>query len=88
MVEFDSKVSAVLNNVEQPERKKNIVLLDRSAFYPTSGGQVHDKGSLKIGEKEYDVYNVEKVGRCVLHYLSAEVEDAVIGKTAHGKIDV
>lgn len=31
------------------------MVLDRSAFYPTSGGQVHDLGSLKIGEKEYKV---------------------------------
>jgi Ser-tRNA(Ala) deacylase AlaX len=34
------------------------VLLDRSAFYPTSGGQVNDLGWMRIGEVDYDVYNV------------------------------
>lgn len=50
MYKFDGKVVGVLDNVQNKEKGKNIVLLDRSAFYPTSGGQVHDTGKLKIGE--------------------------------------
>lgn len=49
------------------------MLLDRSAFYPTSGGQVHDLGNIKIGEKIYQVYDVQKIGKCFLHYLDSEV---------------
>lgn len=49
------------------------MLLDRSAFYPTSGGQVHDLGNIKIGEKTYQVYDVQKIGKCFLHYLDSEV---------------
>ena len=51
------------------EKGTNIVLLDRSAFYPTSGGQVNDKGNITINGKTYEVVNVEKVGKCVLHFL-------------------
>jgi Ser-tRNA(Ala) deacylase AlaX len=40
----------VLQNVEDKEKGTNIVLFDRSAFYPTSGGQVHDLGTVNIGE--------------------------------------
>ena len=47
-----------------------MLILDKSAFYPTSGGQVHDLGNIKIEEKEYQVYNVEKVGHCFLHFVA------------------
>ena len=68
--EFDAKIVAILQNVQHKDRGTNIMILDRSAFYPTSGGQVHDLGYISVGDKNYQVYNVEKVGHCFLHYLS------------------
>lgn len=62
--------------------------MDRSAFYPTSGGQVHDLGTIRIGDKTYQVYDVQKIGKCFLHYLDNQVELDVVGKDAHGVIDV
>lgn len=73
MYEFTAKVVTVLKNVQQKEKGTNIVLLDRSAFYPNSGGQVNDLGTMTIAGEQYDVYNVEKVGRCFLHYLNKAV---------------
>lgn len=61
---------AVLDNAKEKERGKNVLILDKSAFYPTSGGQVHDLGNIKIEGKEYQVYNVEKVGHCFLHFVA------------------
>lgn len=78
----------VLQNVEQKEKGKNIVILDRSAFYPTSGGQIHDLGSLFFANRHYQVYDVQKVGKCFLHYLDHEVDESVIGQAVEGKIDV
>lgn len=80
--EFKAKILAVLKNVTEKEKGNNIVILESSAFYPTSGGQIHDLGTLKIGEKTYDVYNVEKVGKCFLHFLSKEVDVGIIGQEA------
>ena len=37
--DFEAKVVGVLDNIEHKNKVKNIVILDRSAFYPTSGGQ-------------------------------------------------
>ena len=71
LYEFEGKVVGVLDNVQDKSKGSNIVLLNRSAFYPTSGGQVHDTGNMIIGKTNYKVLSVEKVGKCFLHYLDA-----------------
>ena len=87
--EFDAKIVAILANAQQKERGTNIVILDRSAFYPTSGGQVNDVGTITIGEKIYKVEDVAKVGKCFLHYLNEAVDPhSLVGAAVHGKIDV
>lgn len=63
-------------------------MLDRSAFYPNSGGQVNDIGEMTIGEVTYNVYNVDKVGKCFLHYLDREVDpQTAIDQPVIGKIN-
>lgn len=80
LYEFKGKIVAVLKNVQEKEKGNNIILLDRSAFYPNSGGQVNDIGTIVLNGEVIDVYNVEKVGKCFLHYLSKEVDPtAAIG---------
>lgn len=48
LYEFEGKIVGVIANVQEKEKGKNIVLFDRSAFYPTSGGQAHDLGTVQI----------------------------------------
>lgn len=69
--EFGARLVEVLVNVseEGEHGTKNVVVLDKSAFYPTSGGQSHDLGSLVIEGVDYKVTKVEKVGKAVLHFL-------------------
>ncbi len=55
LYEFDAKVVTILQNVENKVKGTNIVILDRSAFYPTSGGQVNDLGTMEIEGKTYQV---------------------------------
>ncbi|HEU4414219.1 MAG TPA: alanine--tRNA ligase-related protein [Candidatus Angelobacter sp.] len=79
--EFDASV------VESFARDgKHAVVLDRTAFYPTSGGQVHDTGTLVIGGKQNlavtDVADDES-GR-ILHFTS---EPLAPGTAVHGAID-
>lgn len=45
--------------------KKKYIVLDKTLFYPTGGGQACDSG--KIGDKQ--VINVIKVGNVVLHQI-------------------
>jgi len=70
-----------LKNAQQKEKGNNVILLDRSAFYPNSGGQVNDLGTITISGVLYEVYNVDKVGKCFLHYLEREVDpETVVGQ--------
>jgi alanyl-tRNA synthetase len=67
--DFSANILEVMLNVTD-KSKPNIVVLDRSCFYPTSGGQEHDDGHMHIDGIEYEVVDVLKVGPCTLHVLN------------------
>jgi alanyl-tRNA synthetase len=88
--EFDSIVEEVAASSENP---RPAVILRESAFYPTSGGQVHDTGWLRLGSeggserlRVTEVVDAED-GR-VVHYLETPPKLPLAGATAHGSIDV
>ena len=61
------------------------VALDRSAFYPTSGGQPFDTGVLRVGSQEIQVEQVEEDEEgTVWHFLR---EPITRGTHVDGKID-
>lgn len=64
---------------------KQALILDRTAFYPTSGGQVHDTGKLLIENREVTVTDVadEDDGR-IRHIVS---EPVPAGTPVHGNVD-
>ena len=70
--EFDARVVAVSDDA---------VALDRSAFYPTGGGQPHDAGTLGTAQ----VVDVRKDGDLVWHTLEGDVPTE--GATVHGVLD-
>ncbi len=58
------------------------MILDQSTFYPTSGGQAHDIGTLTFEgiDRVYNVVDCLKVGKCVLHKIDEEIAEDIIGK--------
>lgn len=85
--EFTAQILAVFPNV-QAGNTPTMVILDRSAFYPTSGGQEHDTGILVIDGTEYKVINVIKAGPCVLHEVSIPLAfEGFEGKSVIGRVD-
>ena len=68
------------------------VVLDRTLFYPTGGGQPHDEGRL-AGEDgaDYRVVDVTKSGNSVVHRLARSSASAPttprIGETLAGEVD-
>jgi misacylated tRNA(Ala) deacylase len=61
------------------------VVLDRTCFYPTGGGQPHDLGSLTWDGGSASVVEVRKDGGRVVHTL--DVSPPPAGATVHGEID-
>jgi alanyl-tRNA synthetase len=83
-------VVAVYANLKQ-NNKRNLIILNQSAFYPTSGGQQHDTGKLTLeGLGECQVVDAIKVGKCVLHEIDKEVPEdlSLVGTSAHGQINL
>ncbi len=78
LLEFDATVIGV----SERDDGQIAVILDRTAFYPTGGGQPTDTGTL--GEaRVVDCIDVESDG--VLHMIQGSVPE--IGDRVHGKID-
>ena len=73
MIEFKGSVLKVIGNK---------VILDKTAFYPTSGGQIHDKGSLD----KYKIMDVYKQGSHIIHVLDKKPEFKK-NQLVKGKID-
>ncbi len=87
LYDFDAQV------VETVQRDgRHAVILDRTAFYPTSGGQVFDTGRLVLADQsDMRVVEVadEEDGR-ILHFVSPEQAASatlIPGSAVHGSVD-
>jgi alanyl-tRNA synthetase len=79
---FDAEVRSV---VETP---RPAVILDRTAFYPTSGGQIHDTGWLVSADARHRVTEVtEAEDGHIVHYLEAPLKNVQSGARVRGEID-
>ena len=78
MKEFDAKVLKVLQGT--------YVVLDGTCFYPEGGGQPNDKGWITSGNKEYEVVDVKKIGKVIVHKLKTPITFKE-GSTVHGVLD-
>jgi misacylated tRNA(Ala) deacylase len=61
------------------------VILDRTALYPTGGGQPHDLGTLTWPGGSANVIDVRKDGARVVHRIDAAPPP--VGSAVHGEID-
>jgi misacylated tRNA(Ala) deacylase len=75
--EFEARVVKVLGNS---------VVLDRTCFYPTGGGEPNDTGRLMINGAEYGITDVKKEGEEITHY-SGTAFNAKAGDAVRGVID-
>jgi len=82
LYDFDAEVREIL------ETPRPAIILDRTAFYPTSGGQIFDIGTITSGDTKLKVTEVADAedGR-VIHYLEAPPKDVKPGNRVHGQID-
>lgn len=87
LYQFDAEIRSVIDS------PRPALVLDRTAFYPTSGGQIHDTGWL-APERSADSpakFRVTEVADAedgqVVHYLEAPVKEVQPGTRVHGQID-
>ena len=79
---FDAEVRSV---VESP---RPALVLDRTAFYPTSGGQIYDTGSIVISDAKFRVTEVaDTEDGHIVHYLDAPLKDVQPGTRVRGEVD-
>ncbi|MGZ4159658.1 MAG: alanyl-tRNA editing protein, partial [Neobacillus sp.] len=74
---FSSKVI----RQEQDEAGNWYIVLRKTAFYPTGGGQPHDLGTIE----DREVIKVEEIDGDIRHYLESPIEE--IGMEVRGVID-
>ena len=78
--EFEGKVTSIKNGTRPGEW---VITLDRSAFYPTSGGQPYDTGTLTFGKVTAKVTDVEvDADGEVVHTVDKEIP---VGTAVRGK---
>lgn len=82
LYDFEAEVREVKHH------PKPAVFLDRTAFYPTSGGQVFDTGVISTGDESLKVTEVADAedGR-IVHYLEAPAKSLQPGTKLRGQID-
>ena len=80
LYDFDARVVEAFDS-----SGRHAIVLDRTAFYPTSGGQIHDLGLLRADGQEIAITEVadEEDGR-ILHFASAPLAG---GTQVHGVVD-
>jgi alanyl-tRNA synthetase len=80
LTEFDATVVAS----EEIAPARVGVLLDRTAFYPTGGGQPHDTGTL-AGARVVDC--IDRADEGILHVVEGGSSSFVVGSRVHGRVD-
>jgi len=75
--QFKSKVLRVLDN--------ELVVLEKSAFYPEGGGQPSDIGKLEFESGTSEVFDVQKIGNVIIHKIKGKVPHE--GEIVQGTID-
>src|ERR1700729_4615594 len=80
LYDFDARVVEAVDHKGRPA-----IVLDRTAFYPTSGGQVHDLGVIVVDGKQVAITEVadEDDGR-ILHFAAEQIP---VGTQIHGTVD-
>jgi alanyl-tRNA synthetase len=85
LYDFDAEIRSV------SETPRPALILDRTAFYPTSGGQIHDIGWITVADPPGAKLRISEVADNkdgqVVHFLEAPVKDLQAGTRVHGEID-
>jgi len=83
----DAYLAQTNATVEAVHAGENFVVLNRTVFYATGGGQPHDTGTLAWDGASADVVDVRKAGAAVNHVLAEGSPLPQLGSTVAASID-
>jgi alanyl-tRNA synthetase len=66
---------------------RRTLVLDRTIFYPESGGQLADTGTLAVGDRTFHVEDVQVDDEGTIHHLVTEPLEGAAGGPVRGSID-
>jgi len=75
---------------QRTQARESSQLLDKTAFYGESGGQVGDSGQLKniSGDAVFEVVDTQKSGAALVHFgRVVEGQQIAVGEKLHGVVD-
>jgi misacylated tRNA(Ala) deacylase len=81
----DSYLKKFEAEVITSNQEENYIILNRTAFYPTGGGQPCDLGKIEFNGKEADVIKVKTIEGEIRHFLMGDLPDA--GEQIKGEIN-
>ena len=70
---YENSYLQELNAVVLKVIDNRFIVLDKTIFYPESGGQQSDSGIINIDGKQIDVIGVQKIGNVILHEIKDEI---------------
>jgi misacylated tRNA(Ala) deacylase len=80
----DSYLKEFTAKVLEIDKVENSLVLDRTAFYPTGGGQPCDTGIIEFSGKLSEVIKVKKLQGKIRHFINGDLP--VQGSEIYGKI--
>ncbi len=67
--------------------EENAIVLAATPFYVESGGQVSDTGTIEVAGITFDVEDVRRAGRAIVHICRQLVPATLSGQTAIARVD-
>ncbi len=84
---YESKFTAKVSDIVKTGDKYAIIL-DRTLFFPESGGQAPDKGVLNMSGKIYEVIDVQIKNDIIYHYIDNNDDTDIIAKKCEVKGEI
>ncbi|EQD76137.1 alanyl-tRNA synthetase [mine drainage metagenome] len=90
-LETESRIATIFSGTQPVERleegARGALVLDRTPFYPESGGQVGDTGLIETPDARFRVEDTERAGQFVIHRGTLEVGVLACGARVQARVD-
>ncbi len=90
-LETESRIATLFLGIEPVDQldagSTGAVVLDRTPFYPESGGQVGDRGVIETPKARFRVEDTERAGQFVIHRGTLEAGVLRAGEAVQARVD-